>query len=296
MASTSKEEASQVSDHLTRLKSQPLHHQEETVSNSITPRPGCKPWCVQHDPDGDICVGENVEAGDHTVGLSYQADEGVQVHVDQFDATVPLAESGELARAIHAQFARAHAKPDREIPEAWEKDATAAGERAAMAVKFEYLATMDAFDNDRQSDAPAYWLASDPCPEWCANQSLHRSDDEPCDRAHDGVTFAISLNSMSPVVIQDPAARFGAPELRFMLTKKFREVEPRVWINDDADKVDKYATLDEIEQIAHTLLALVREGRGVEWGKIVPLQHGPSACDDSTCMCHEQLFAPTCGG
>lgn len=285
-----------MSDHLTRPTSTPLHHQEETVSNHTTPQPGCKPWCVQHDPDGDICIAENVEAGATTVGLSYQADEGVQVHLDRFAATVPLAESGLLASAIHAQVARAHAKPDREIPEAWEKRATETGERRAMAVRFEYLATMDALDNERNDARPAYWLQGDPCPEWCTIQDLHSSNDEPGDRVHDGDPTAVSLNSMPPVVIQDPAARFGAPELRFMLTKKYREVEPRVWINDDADKIDKYATLDEVEQIAHTLLALVREGRGVEWGKVVPLQHGPTSCDDSTCMCHEQLFAPTCGG
>jgi hypothetical protein len=262
------------------------------VSNSTTSQPGCKPWCVQHDPDGDVCIAENVEAGGHTVGLSYQADEGVQVHVDRFDGTVPLAEGGELARAINAQITRAQAKPDREIPEAWAQKASEAGERAEMSVKFEYLATMDAYDNESREE-PAYWLATHPCPSWCQRTSQHASSDEPDDRAHDGDVESVALNSMPPVVTM---ARFAAPTLTFMLTANFRETEPRILINDSGDKFQAEATLDEAEKIAHTLLALVREGRGVEWGKVVPLQHEPKACDDSTCMCHEQAFAPTCGG
>ncbi|MFD1547728.1 DUF6907 domain-containing protein [Nonomuraea guangzhouensis] len=299
MASTNKEKAGLVSDHLTRPTSQPLQHQEETLSNTTIPQPNCKPWCVQHDPDGDICIAENVEAGDHTVGLSFQADEGVQVHVDRFDGTVPLAEGGHLANAILAQIARTHpAPPSVEIPPRVAKAAADAGGRVIDTYVREWHAEIKAHENYVTSRAagtaePAAWLAEDPCDVWCVDGVDHTPGTHPDDRAHFSHSVLVPLKTMAPIVVSYPE-RWEPPQLALSLERKYREKEPRV-VFQVGDETVAWSTLTEAENIAHALLGLIAAAQGLEWGKVVPLQHEPKACDDSTCMCHEQLFAPTCG-
>lgn len=145
------------------------------------------------------------------------------------------------------------------VPEPWERDARKAGEQAAMSVRFQYEATMRAYETQRDSSQPAYWLKSHPCPSWCTNGDLHKSSDDPDDRAHDSDVLSVSFDTMPPSVAY---AEFRAPEATVMLTQKFREAEPRIYINDSSDGTNLYATLDEAEKLAHDLLFLVAQARG----------------------------------
>lgn len=173
------------------------------------------------------------------------------------------------------------------IPDAWEQSAKQAGERAAMKVRFEYEATMQALDKQCANGEPAYWLKSHPCPPWCTHSVLHRSSDDPADREHGSDVLSVSLDSMPPSVAY---AEFRAPALTVMLTQRFREVEPRVYLNDSSDGTNLYATLDEAEKLAHDLLFLVRQGRGQAPPRLGYDSEG--RCDSRDCVtCHVEASA-----
>jgi hypothetical protein len=176
------------------------------------------------------------------------------------DPCAQIVERAMAMRLSQEAMAKANnpaAKPD--IPEAWEDEALKVGEQAAMRARFEYEATMRAYEKQREDNEPAYWLKSDPCPPWCTNTNLHKSSDDPADREHDSDVLSVSLESMPPSVAY---AEFRPPEVTAMLVQKFREVEPRVYINDSSDGTNLYATLDEAEKLAYDLLFLVAQARG----------------------------------
>ncbi|MET8987778.1 hypothetical protein ABZW49_20215 [Nonomuraea wenchangensis] len=262
------------------------------MSNSITSatqpatRP-CQPWCVNHDAAGDVCHAEEISG----TGLTHHASEGARIHLD--DECLSPEEAAERARAIFAQVEKTREKTRltfEDLYPEWTEAAENKGRVAAIAAKCEYLSEMEANAREQISDEPALWLASDPCPGWCTNARLHKTSDHPDDRAHDGATVTVPLLSMPvvPMTFAD-GPRWTAPELRLQLVKEYREVEPRVSINDGGDQVRLYATLDELERIGNAMLDLVRQGRGQGWPNVplVPLQHGAAECDDVTCKCHE---------
>lgn len=178
--------------------------------------------------------------------------------------------------------------PIREVPAAWEKSAQQAGERAAMAVRYKYEAEQRAYEHERANNKPAYWLASHPCPPWCTNDALHRSSDMPDDRMHDSDMHAVSLHTMEPGTV---FAEFAAPEVTMLLVQRFREVEPRVFINDSGDDARLYATLDEAEKIAFALLDLVRQARGGWKPTVLPFDHQGRCGDDSCIACKPAVSA-----
>jgi hypothetical protein len=174
--------------------------------------------------------------------------------------------------------------PTTKLPESWEKAAQIAAQRADMKVRAEYEATAQAYDKQRASDEPAYWLAGDPCPAWCTNGPLHKSSDGPADREHDSDIMRQSLNSMPPITA---FADFRAPEVTLTLTKKYREVEARVEIST-SDQDAYFATLDEAEGLAFALLDLVRQGRGQEPPKL-QLFDSTGRCVTRECVtCHAE--------
>lgn len=162
------------------------------------------------------------------------------------------------AETVQPAFALAPERPCIQLPEAWEEDARKAAKRAELAVHIKYDATMEAYAKQRESDEPAYWLSTHPCPAWCINSGLHKSGDAIDDREHDSGAQSVSFDSMEPSV---GYAEFAAPEMTFMLTQRFREVEPRVCMEMDGEPL-AYATLAEAERIANVLLGLVALARG----------------------------------
>lgn len=169
--------------------------------------------------------------------------------------------------------------PEKELPRGWEQAAKQAAVTAEKSVRGTYDATMLAYDHQRASGEPAFWLTSHPCPPWCADGSLHSSSDSPEDREHDSDVHSVSLDAMEPSVA---FAEFRAPAVTVFLTQHFREVEPRVCLEKDNDPIG-YATLDEAEQLAFALLDLVRKGRRQESPKLLPYdEHGQCVTRDCT--------------
>jgi hypothetical protein len=176
-----------------------------------------------------------------------------------------------------------------DLPPSWEETARKAGDRAEFSVRAEYAATMRAYEEERKSTEPAYWLKSDPCPAWCVDTDMHRSSDDPDDRNHGSSVHNVELSSMPPSVA---FAVFQAPELVLTLVKRHREVEPRVSINDSGDKTNLYATIDEAEQIAFHLLDLVRQARDQEPLKVLPFDsHGTCVLKSDCTVCNVEKTA-----
>ncbi|MFI9846520.1 DUF6907 domain-containing protein [Nonomuraea sp. NPDC051941] len=167
-----------------------------------------------------------------------------------------------------------------QLPATWEEEARKAGEQAAFRVRVSYDAEMRAYEHERATKPTAYWLASDPCAPWCTNDDIHRSSDVPDDRVHDSAVHTVSLYTMEPVTV---FAEFTAPELTLQLTQRYREGEPRVFLNDSGDDTRLYATLDEAEKIAFALLDLVRQGRGQEPLKVMPFD-SEGRCRNADCV------------
>ena len=220
----------------------------------------CQPWCKRHDPDGDICHAEEISGA----GLTYQADEGHRIYLD--DEGFSPEEAADLGRAVLSQVEKANQKTRltlADLPPSWVKDAEIKGREHTEMVKHGHLSEMIANAHEAGSDEPALWLQTDPCPEWCHNASLHKTSDHPDDRAHDSVTIVVPLLTMEavPMTFAD-GTRYAAPELHLQLVKEYRECEPRAFINDSGDQVRMHASLDELEEIANAMLDMVRQGRG----------------------------------
>ncbi|MER7363550.1 DUF6907 domain-containing protein [Nonomuraea wenchangensis] len=240
--------------------------QDRTDAETARPQPhGCKPWCTNHDSNTGVCIGDNVEVDGDTVGISYSPDEGVQVHLDRFDRTLPLEMGVAYGRAIIAQAEKANTKTEftfDDLPDAWIKAAETKGRDRAVEVKSAYVSELYAYAHEKASGTPALWLETDPCPAWCDSR-LHKTSDHPDDRGHDGATSVHRLLSMPVIPMRfADGTRWAAPELHLQLVKEYRDVEPRVFINDSEDQVRLHATLDELEEIANAMLDLVRQGRG----------------------------------
>lgn len=268
----------QVVAHLARSESH-LLNQGETLSNHTT-QAYDENTLTDAQLAGRACVVCGAESGPMAIVSLYVHEGG---ETDWVACSDDEPEARQLATAVQRlqQNLNTITPEQADLPEAWERDAKKAGDQAAMSVRFEYRLRMAALDKGRDSDAPAYWLASHPCPTWCAYPESHRSGDDPDDRAHDSDPFSVSFDSMEPSVAY---AEFRAPEMRFMLTSRFREVEPRVYLEMEGEPVG-HATLDEAEQIAFHLLDLVRQARGHESPKILPYDsHGQCVTRDcATC-------------
>lgn len=199
------------------------------------------------------------------------------------DTDIPPREAGQLADAVRTLEATLTAT--RPLPEAWARDARKAGQDATQSVHHQYEATMIAYQRQRESDAPAYWLVTHPCPPWCRITDTHQSSDDPGDRVHDSEVHAVTFDSMEPSTAY---AEFRAPEMTAQLTQGYREVEARVSVEFEGDPIAA-ATLDEAEQLAFALLALVRQGRGQGLLKALPFdEHGNCVTRDCTvCRVHE---------
>ena len=170
-------------------------------------------------------------------------------------------------------------REDKQLPAAWEKAAQEAASKAAEAVRIEYQSAMQAIKAERDSDAPAYWLQSFPCPEWCTDTDAHRSSDDPADRQHDSDVHAVAFETMRP---STSYATYQAPDLALGLTQGYREAEARVWMEMDGEPVG-HASLDEAEQLAFHLLDLVRRARGLEPVQVLPFD-SQGRCDDTACI------------
>jgi len=169
-----------------------------------------------------------------------------------------------------------------QLPEAWARDAVKAAKDATQSVVSQYEATMIAYQRQRESDAPAYWLANSPCPAWCRTTDTHQSSDDPGDRAHDSEVHAVHFDTMEP---STSYAEFRAPEMTVALVQQYREVEARVSVEFEGDPIAA-ATLDEAEQLAFALLELVRQGRGQARLKVLPFDADGNCFTGDCTVCH----------
>lgn len=227
--------------------------------------------------DGRACV---------VCGTEHGPMKPVDLHVHEGGETQLFAcssdeqpEMEQLATAVERLQDGLKTATQQQIPATWQDAAREAGTRAAENVRITYQSTMAATKAQAASDEPAFWLASHPCPPWCAVTDLHRSGDHPDDRQHDGDVHAVSFDSMPPSV---GYAVYAAPQMTMSLSQRFREVEARVSIEMEGEPV-AHATLDEIEQAAFAMLALVRLARGQEPLKVLPFdEHGRCVTADCT--------------
>jgi hypothetical protein len=158
------------------------------------------------------------------------------------------------------------------------------GRRAAWEYELNHQAWMRAIEAEREREPHgAYWLANDPCPSWCAYSSGHSDSDHPSDRWHGGPAEITRLNTMDPIAL--PGDRIGPPEVHVALHLNYREAEARVNVSDiDGGRFNLYLTLDEAEQHARQLLALVAEARGSQWTPTITPFDADGRCQDRTCI------------
>lgn len=229
------------------------------MSNPITPEPvsGACAYCKRT----DVPVRTVASVGKQACG-----------------ACAEIVDRGMTARGV---------QPVEPLPASWERDAQTAATRAAMAVRCDYESTMKALDKDNSDDRPrAYWLDSFPCPAWCAYPETHRNGDHPEERAHDSDTLAVTFATEAPSTAY---AEYQAPEMKFFLTQGYREAEARVHVEKEGEPV-AWATLDEAQQMAFNLLALVRQARGQEPLKVLPFDsHGKCTTRDCAQCAVEEL-------
>lgn len=175
-----------------------------------------------------------------------------------------------------------------EIPPTVRERALEAGRRAVEDYERTYQAEMRAHENAahaRQSGTaqPARWLADDPCPDWCVGSIDREDGTHPDDRAHFGPTHIVELVTMESTVSGHD--RWEPVEAQIALDKRYREREARVIIGT-GDDTHIWATLSEAEEIATTILDLVRQARGT-WTPVVLPFDPNGGCPDATCAnCH----------
>jgi len=102
-----------------------------------------------------------------------------------------------------------------------------------------------------------------PCPPWCAYVHDH-AEWAAEDRVHRGADYDVTLTSVDAIVNIGGGKLWGIEPRRVSacLWQQCREAEPRVNVShgEEADAV-MYLTLDEAEQHARHLLALVAAAR-----------------------------------
>ena len=262
----------------------------------VKPENTCQPWCAWHDEAGNVCHADDIDGA----GLTYEPSEGARVYIDATPASMSPAAAVAFGSGVLAQAAKTNPAAPAEpkpldtaasdlsaavarlqdtLPSAWEKAARDAADLADRRVRAEYESTMQAIKAERVSGAPAYWLRSFPCPEWCTDTDAHRSSDDPADRQHDSDVHAVTFETMRP---STSYATYQAPDLALGLTQGYREAEARVWMEMDGEPVG-HASLDEAEQLAFHLLDLVRRARGLEPVQVLPFD-SQGRCDDTACI------------
>lgn len=109
----------------------------------------------------------------------------------------------------------------------------------------------------------AFWL-TEPCPTWCDMPEMHRAEDVGEDRTHNGELRRLVTTTMD-VERSEVDGRVcrgeRPPHLMLYLQQGYREVEPRVWVGRDDTNQGVYLTLSEAEQLAATLVDLVKDVR-----------------------------------
>lgn len=182
-----------------------------------------------------------------------------------------------------------HTTPTPEIPPTVRERALEAGRRAVERYEHTYRAEMSAHRNEaaaRQAGTaqPARWLADDPCPDWCEGGIDHQESTHPVDRSHFSATHAVELVTMESTVVGYPD-HWAPVEAQIALDRRYREREARVTIGT-GDDTHIWATLAEAEQLATTILDLVRQARGT-WTPVVLPFDPNGGCPDATCRnCH----------
>ncbi|MFI6477333.1 DUF6907 domain-containing protein [Nonomuraea sp. NPDC050663] len=249
------------------------HTSTSVPADAETARPACKPWCVQHDPDGDVCASNTIDVpGYSKASLTYTEVEGLRIHMDY--ASLSTAETWQLTKAILALLdldnpppaQSAEEEPDMEpVPDVVQAQALAAGREAMNNHLLLRMSELSTHDLERQAikngtlPRPT-WLDDDPCPSWCAYGHEHLPSSGTGDRTHGSAAHRVTLNVMEPIVIGYPKS-FAQPTLCAELSQHFREKEARVIVHVSDQQIFE-ATLAEAEQIARNLLDLVAQARG----------------------------------
>jgi hypothetical protein len=109
-----------------------------------------------------------------------------------------------------------------------------------------------------------WWLGK--CPAWCTD-GHHEVQEHPEDRVHRHWEFvAVELTTADLVCVgKNNAGQWmhEPPELTVDLEQEWREIEPRVVLNQETNaEFALHMTLAEAEELANGLLAAVRTGRG----------------------------------
>ncbi|MFI7618021.1 DUF6907 domain-containing protein [Nonomuraea terrae] len=178
-----------------------------------------------------------------------------------------------------------------QLPPTVEARAHDASVYAYLGFKAQWNAEMEAYETQRARKAngelpPPAWLAEDPCPAWCVGDLDHEASTHPADRSHFGATMTVPLVTEEPVAAGHPY-EWTQPELQVSIDQRYREKEARVRLAKDDDN-GVYATLEEAEQLAFTLLDLVRQARGQEPPKL-QLFDSQGRCVTRECVtCHAE--------
>lgn len=109
------------------------------------------------------------------------------------------------------------------------------------------------------TDRKPYWL-TEPCPAWCDQRHFDR--DMPGQRHHFGRERLLPLTQEPalPGSVDRPNV-FRAPDLFTGLVQHHRETEPVVRLAY-SENFEMRLTLDEVEQLAADLTALIADARG----------------------------------
>lgn len=109
------------------------------------------------------------------------------------------------------------------------------------------------------ADNPPTWLTG-PCPPWCADE--HHAIDLPGDRLHGSPCLTVELRTMDYLNLGSPERpEFRPREMLMDLVQGYREIEPRICLNDNTDTFEVYLTLIEAERVSAHLSALVAQAR-----------------------------------
>ncbi|GAA4242320.1 hypothetical protein GCM10022254_74900 [Actinomadura meridiana] len=129
------------------------------------------------------------------------------------------------------------------------------GHLAALAVSAE---TAPSTDRDAATvTARPSWLA-DHCPRWCENSGDHSGHDHYSNRRHLGPSREVILTAVDD---HRTARQEQPPMARAHLFQHYREIGPRIDIARDDTPVGIQFTLEEAENFAHKLLAIVSMAR-----------------------------------
>jgi hypothetical protein len=178
-----------------------------------------------------------------------------------------------------------------DMPATVRERAEQAGREAVQRYLIQHRSEMEAHEATRAERATgtapaAAWLLEEPCPTWCAGDLDHDDSTSPDDRNHWSPTHSVDLVTMEPVVDGYPN-RWAPERVNLSLEQRYREREPRVLLGKGDETIIE-ATLDEAEQAAFVLLALVREARGLAAPVGMPFDTD-GRCSDKSCRhCYGQ--------